>query len=305
MLFPFLPKPLSPYPSTLRNDAPGLHSRGNDLQRRPWTHWNITYMANLNDISDLFDFSRYYEGYEVESNSTEASSPAPSLPTLRADSPLSESSSFSTLSDSTAPSSPPLTEEEDAHYNNLIYHAVDSPVLPSTPPTHMAEMSLTLVPPPPPFALPMPVPKASIPSTTSATPSPRTSFSASVSPPVLKRRRSLTAESMESQPGPSTSKPRPAKQPRLSVPGETAFQLDVQVPAFNSSSPSGLPMGRTRQRVDYSACKCRNRTSKPARHWKTACPYNPNRHQNRVSCDLCNMTFTRHDNMDRHMEDYH
>ncbi|KIO25914.1 hypothetical protein M407DRAFT_24768 [Tulasnella calospora MUT 4182] len=272
-------------------------------------------MANFNDITDIFDFSSYYEGDESALHSIEASSLASSPPTLLPDSPRESPSS--TLSDPAEPSSPSLTEEEESHYNNLIFFAVDSPVLPPGPPPNTAELSMTFVSPPP-FALSPTVTDTSLPSATYASSSPRSSLSASLSPPVLKRRRSLSSESSESQPGPSTPSssstrettppdpnPRPARRPRLSVPGESAFQLDVQVPAFTSSVPTGPPMGKTRQRVDYSACKCSNRTGKPARHWKTACPYNPARHTNRVSCELCGMSFSRHDNMDRHMEDYH
>ncbi|KAG8913548.1 hypothetical protein FRC00_002161 [Tulasnella sp. 408] len=272
-------------------------------------------MINFNQTSDFFDFSAYYQGDEAALDWPEASSPASYPPTLPPGSALPESPT-STLSDSVEPSSPVLTEEEDAHYDNIIYHAVDSPVLPTSPQPFLAEVSTTLGDIPPPFAISPTITSDSIPSPVSLASSPRTSFAVSVSPPVLKRPRSLSLESSEPQAGPSSPSPpaempspdpnpRPVKRARPSVPGELAFQLDVQVPAFTSSAPTGPPMGKTRQRVDYSACKCANRTGKPARHWKTACPYNPARHTNRVSCELCGMTFSRHDNMDRHMEDYH
>ncbi|KAG8949107.1 hypothetical protein FRC04_009053 [Tulasnella sp. 424] len=263
-------------------------------------------MIQINDISDLFDFSLYYQGCEPPSDSTEASPPPSSPPTHLPDSP---ESSASTLSDSTNPRSPALTEEEEVHYNNVIFYGVDSPVLPLQSPTHIAGMSPTPASSPSPFALSPTITNIPSPAVSAAS-SPRTSFSATISSPAVKRSRSLTVEPSESEPGPSTpnastSSSRLTKRVRISVPGESAFQLDVQVPAFTSSTPSGPPMGKTRQRVDYSACKCRNRTSKPARHWKTACPYNPDRSTNRVSCELCEMTFSRHDNMDRHMADYH
>ncbi|KAG8927267.1 hypothetical protein FRC01_007744 [Tulasnella sp. 417] len=275
-------------------------------------------MINFNQTSDFFDFSSYYQGDELALDLTEQSTPASTPPPLLPDSPESPPS---TISDP-GPSSPALTEEDDTHINNIIYHAVDSPVLPPSPHTHMAELSMAFDPSPPPFAVPLtitntpPLSTVCLPPTSSR---PRALFSPSASPPMLKRPRSLSMESDESQPGPSSSSsparertppesdhnPRPARKPRLSVTGESAFQLNVQVPAFTSAAPSGPPMGKTRQRVDYSACKCSNRTGKPARHWKTACPYNPARHQNRVCCELCGETFSRHDNLDRHMEDYH
>ncbi|KAG8922877.1 hypothetical protein FRC00_006907, partial [Tulasnella sp. 408] len=223
-------------------------------------------MVNFNETSDFFDFSAYYKGDEAAIDSPGGSSPQSNPPTLLSDSPLPESPS-STLSDRADPSSPVLTDEEDAHYNNLIYHAVDSPVLPPSPQPHTAELSMTFVPSPPPFALSPTITDNSLPSPVSAASSPRTSFAASVSPPVLKRPRSLSLESSEPQAGPSSPSPpaempspdpnpRPVKRARPSpVPGELAFQLDVQVPAFTSSAPTGPPMGKTRQRVDYSACK--------------------------------------------------
>ncbi|KAG8927268.1 hypothetical protein FRC01_007745 [Tulasnella sp. 417] len=89
------------------------------------------------------------------------------------------------------------------------------------------------------------------------------------------------------------------------APGESAFQLDLQVPAFTPTTPSGLLMERTRQRVNHSACNSNDRTSKPARRWKTMYPYNLALHRSWVSCELCGKTFSRRDNLDRHMVDYH
>ncbi|KAG8927266.1 hypothetical protein FRC01_007743 [Tulasnella sp. 417] len=97
-------------------------------------------MIEFNDPSDIFDFSSYYQEDEPALNSTQPPSPASTPPPLLPDYPKSP---LTTISDPAEPPSPSLTEEEDAHYNNIIYHAVDSPVLPTTGQDHIAEMSLT------------------------------------------------------------------------------------------------------------------------------------------------------------------
>ncbi|KAG9011068.1 hypothetical protein FRB90_007502, partial [Tulasnella sp. 427] len=212
-------------------------------------------------------------------------------------------SSLSTLSDSTGLTSPSLTDEEDAHYNNVIFHGVDSPVLLTTTIHHMVESSMTLNPSPPPFASHSPIHAYTpVPATPSTASSPSPTSHGPPSPRVPKRRRSAT-ESTGSEPGSSTSRAHPVKKPRLPVPGESSFQLDVQVPSFTPVTPLEAPMGRTRQRVDRSACKCPDKSQKPARHWKTACPYNPDRL--RFDCPHCTESFSRRDNRDRHVEDFH
>ncbi|KAG8921955.1 hypothetical protein FRC01_014688 [Tulasnella sp. 417] len=94
-------------------------------------------MIKFNDLSDIFDFASYYQEDEPVLNSTQPPSPASTPPLLLPDYPESP---LTTISDPAEPSSPSLTEEEDAHYNNIIYHAVDSPVLPTTGQDHIAEI---------------------------------------------------------------------------------------------------------------------------------------------------------------------
>ncbi|KAG8919126.1 hypothetical protein FRC01_001469 [Tulasnella sp. 417] len=216
--------------------------------------------------------------------------------------------------------SPALTEEEAAHVDNLLFWGVDSPVLPEDIQESLLAMTGSpLDPGPPPLTTP-----STLLTTSSASPlpissalfSPVTAYTApSASPPAFKRPFSLTdpPDSQPHDPTPGPSTPRPTKRPRISVPGESFFELDTSVAPLNpTTQPTGQQMAKPREpRRDYSACKCEGGpTSKPARHWPI-CPYNPDRIKGNddkpFACDApgCDIRFGRKDNKKRHIEEYH
>lgn len=56
----------------------------------------------------------------------------------------------------------------------------------------------------------------------------------------------------------------------------------------------------------YSRCRCPKNGGKPSRHWRTACPYNPNRTEARhFECNICGQKFNRKDNLTRHLRNRH
>ncbi|KAG8955603.1 hypothetical protein FRC04_007594 [Tulasnella sp. 424] len=66
-----------------------------------------------------------------------------------------------------------------------------------------------------------------------------------------------------------------------------------------SSSRSSAP-------TPYSRCRCPKNGGKPSRHWRTACPYNPNRTEARsFECNICGQKFNRKDNLTRHLRNRH
>jgi len=85
--------------------------------------------------------------------------------------------------------------------------------------------------------------------------------------------------------------------------------LTAPQPAYSSTvaSTSRLPIATPTQAL----CRCvfKKGNQKPARHWRTACPSNPARHNPNAKfrCEVegCSMDFSRRDNRDRHMRKYH
>ncbi|KIO19529.1 hypothetical protein M407DRAFT_146942 [Tulasnella calospora MUT 4182] len=66
-----------------------------------------------------------------------------------------------------------------------------------------------------------------------------------------------------------------------------------------SSSRNSVP-------TPYSRCRCPKNGGKPSRHWRTACPYNPNRTEARLfECNICGQKFNRKDNLTRHLRNRH
>ncbi|KAG8955604.1 hypothetical protein FRC04_007595 [Tulasnella sp. 424] len=66
-----------------------------------------------------------------------------------------------------------------------------------------------------------------------------------------------------------------------------------------SSSRNSVP-------TPYSRCRCLKNGGKPSRHWKTACPYNPDRTESRsFECSICEQKFNRKDNLTRHLRNRH
>ncbi|KAG8900046.1 hypothetical protein FRC01_010279 [Tulasnella sp. 417] len=66
-----------------------------------------------------------------------------------------------------------------------------------------------------------------------------------------------------------------------------------------SSSRNSVP-------TPYSRCRCPKNGGKPSRHWRTACPYNPNRTEARLfECTICGQKFNRKDNLTRHLRNRH
>lgn len=81
----------------------------------------------------------------------------------------------------------------------------------------------------------------------------------------------------------------------------------------SSTAPPTMPI-RSKDSADKKArnpypipCKCPDGGGqKPARHWRTKCPYNTRRDvANLPSCDLCGRPFNRLDNLKRHRRDVH
>lgn len=98
--------------------------------------------------------------------------------------------------------------------------------------------------------------------------------------------------------------------------------LSQQSPQFDS--PTSLPVSPFMERrgsgpdrnqpsssrgsvpTPYSRCKCPKNGGKPSRHWRTACPYNPNRTEARLfECTICGQKFNRKDNLTRHLRNRH
>lgn len=126
--------------------------------------------------------------------------------------------------------------------------------------------------------------------------SPTVTFaSASVSPPQQKRHRSLTANGSDSE-----ESERPSKRVAPSSPPLVVFEVK------RPPSPSCAPVTAKSVTKPQDQCRCRNKTKKPLRHWRTACPFNPNR-SDRLSCEIqgCGATFNRADNRTRHYDEYH
>ncbi|KAG8955607.1 hypothetical protein FRC04_007598 [Tulasnella sp. 424] len=149
----------------------------------------------------------------------------------------------------------------------------------------------------------------------------------STSPRLYPVSTSLSAPTSISSPNIKRSRPhRRLFAPNLG-PGQHIFQLDLRPTSVSSNgSSSGGGAGgdiepansemddRRSQRTftsitsfnppsPLSACRCPNKSKKPMRHWRTACPYNPN--PSTIDCDVCGRTFTRKQNMERHKKDFH
>jgi len=86
--------------------------------------------------------------------------------------------------------------------------------------------------------------------------------------------------------------------------------------ASTSSSSSAAPALPIRSKVSAGKktrdpypvlCRCPNGGGqKPARHWRTVCPYNTNRKEaETLSCGVCGRTFNRLDNLKRHQRGVH
>lgn len=81
----------------------------------------------------------------------------------------------------------------------------------------------------------------------------------------------------------------------------------------SSTAPPAMPI-RSKASANKKArdlypilCKCPNGGGqKPARHWRTKCPYNTQKDvANLQSCDVCGRPFNRLDNLKRHRRDVH
>ncbi|KAG9002663.1 hypothetical protein FRB90_011339 [Tulasnella sp. 427] len=273
------------------------------------------------DIIKLLDLEGHFTEDEHIRNPLRASSP-PFDPSIVFSGPPIPDVEGSPSSNSTI--SPALTEEDEAHIDNLLFWGIDSPALPpgfDLSPKEVAEFVPDLIPllqqftnvtPIMPSALPPLVSSASLFSPIAAP-----SAVPSVSPPARKRRLSPVAADdlqhvdhapQEPALGPSSHPraKRPRTEPQPVYAGQSSFQLDPTVAPLQPVEPVPASIEEPRTRgQDYSACRCPGGlTSKPARHWRS-CPYNPDRGIKKYPCSICGERFTRKDNRDRHVNDYH
>lgn len=99
------------------------------------------------------------------------------------------------------------------------------------------------------------------------------------------------------RPLPFRSHPDSHRPRRPLLPGQSALRLDQVGTRIPSSDRSGSsrPVNTL-----PPTCQCPEKTRKPMRHWRTACPYNPE-HQSMI-CPTCDRSFSRKDNCLRHMK---
>lgn len=163
---------------------------------------------------------------------------------------------------------------------------------------------------------------------------PSPSITSSPSPPPISNpprlyQVSATISAPISISSPNIKRSRPHRRlfaPNLG-PGQHIFQLDLRPTSASSNGsstggggggddePASSEMDDRRSQRTFtsitsfnppsplSACRCPNKSKKPMRHWRTACPYNPN--PSTIDCDVCGRTFTRKQNMERHKKDFH
>jgi len=79
------------------------------------------------------------------------------------------------------------------------------------------------------------------------------------------------------------------------LPGQSAMRLDSTGPRVLSSACFEASVATD---CPGPTCQCSEKTRKPLRHWRTACPYNPD--LQRIRCTSCGRPFTRKDNCLRH-----
>lgn len=220
---------------------------------------------------------------------------------------------FPTLSETTPSLSPysattvPLTftGEDAMHVDNLVYHGVDSPILPpdvQTTSTTTTAMTPALSPTSPlpftmstaPYASPLPF--SSGPSGSAST------CAMSASPPGYSHHPyHIDSPNQIQESAAAHPIPRYFKRRSGPYPGQSTFRLDSTVAPLGSSEPANQPPARG----NYSLCRCPSGlTSKPSRHWDT-CPFNQEGGKKPFSCEICGDRFTTKWNKNRHIKSCH
>ncbi|KAG9043438.1 hypothetical protein FS837_009524 [Tulasnella sp. UAMH 9824] len=127
------------------------------------------------------------------------------------------------------------------------------------------------------------------------------------------------------------SPPRPIQPTILDSPPQILPGIIMQSPPMSDmsdplsqQSPTSLPISPLMERrgsgpdrnapsssrnsvpTPYSRCRCPKNGGKPSRHWRTACPYNPDRSEApQFECNICAQKFNRKDNLTRHLRNRH
>jgi len=99
----------------------------------------------------------------------------------------------------------------------------------------------------------------------------------------------------------AADRPRRVRKYRETTVSSVPVQFQVSflaVPHGSTPPPPSTAPPISIEPCDWSLCQCENKTRKPARHFRTKCPYNPR--LEKYHCTECGDPFTRKDNMLRH-----